>query len=56
MTSVKADARDEQARWDDWSIASARSDRRWRIYAKVVALVAFAAVAANLVIQLWPRV
>ena len=56
MTSVKADARDEQARWDDWSIASARSDRRWRTYAKVVALLAFAAVAANLVIQLWPRV
>ena len=56
MTPVQPDARDEQARWDAWSSANARSDRRWRIYAKVVALVAFAAVAANLVIQLWPRV
>jgi hypothetical protein len=55
MTSVRADARGEQARWDDWSIANARSDRRQRLYAKVVASVVFAAIAANVVIQLWPR-
>jgi len=55
MTPVQRDARDEQARWDAWSSANARSDRRWRIYAKVVVLVALAAIAANLMIQLWPR-
>ena len=55
MTSVKADARDEQARWDDWSSANARSDRRWRIYANIAVLVAFAAITASLLIQLWPR-
>ena len=54
MTPVKADARGEQARWDDWSIANARSDRRWRTYARVVALVVCVAIAVNLVIQLWP--
>ena len=55
MTAVKTDARTEQARWDDWSIANARSDRRQRTYAKVVAVVVFAAITVNLVIQLWPR-
>jgi hypothetical protein len=55
MTPLQADTRDEQARWDDWSSANARSDRRWRIYTNVAVLVALAAITANLVIQLWPR-
>jgi hypothetical protein len=55
MTSGQTDARDQQARWDDWSIASARTDRRWRTYARIVAVIVFAGVAANLVVQLWPR-
>jgi hypothetical protein len=52
MTTVRADARDQQARWDDWSIVGARSDRRQRAYARIVVAIAFAAVGANLVVQL----
>ncbi len=55
MTSVHVEARDHQARWDDWSIANARSDRRQRTYARAIAVIVFAAVAGNLVVQLWPR-
>ena len=47
-----ADARNEQARWDDWSITGASSDRRQLMYARIVAGIAFTAVAANLVVQL----
>ena len=52
MTFQTRDARNEQARWDDWSIEGRRSDRRQRMYARVVAAIAFIAVAANLVVQL----
>jgi hypothetical protein len=55
VTSVNTDARSQQARWDDWCIVNARTDRRWRMYARVVAVIVFTAVAANLVVQLWPR-
>ena len=55
MTSVPVDARDQQARWDDWTIANARSDRRWRTFARIVAAIVLGGVAANLVLQLWPR-
>jgi hypothetical protein len=52
---VQADARDQQARWDDWTIANARSDRRQRMYARIVAVIVFGAIASNLVVQLWLR-
>jgi len=55
MTSTGVDARDQQARWDDWSIAYARSDRRQQMYARVVAVLVFTAITVNLVMQLWPR-
>ena len=55
MTAVDVDARTQQARWDDWSIVNAHTDRRWRTYARIVAVIVFTAVAANLVVQLWPR-
>jgi hypothetical protein len=55
MTTTNRDARDQQARWDDWSIAYARSDRRQRLCARVVAVLAFTGIAVNLAIQLWSR-
>jgi len=55
MTSPQDDARDQQARWDDWSIINARSDRRQRRYARVGAVILFTAVTVNLVMALWPR-
>ena len=54
-TSVQGDARDQQARWDDWTIANARSDRRQQTYARIVAVIVFSGIAANLLVQLWPR-
>ena len=55
MTAMDVDARDQQARWDDWSIAYARSDRRQQVYARVAAAIVFTAITINLVMQLWPR-
>lgn len=54
MTSTDIDAQTQQARWDDWSITNARTDRRWRTYARVAAVILFTAIGANLVVQLWP--
>lgn len=55
MMPMGVDARDQQARWDDWSIAYARSDRRQQMYARAAAVIAFTAITINLVMQLWPR-
>jgi len=49
------EAADQQLRWDRWQTRNDRSSRRSAIQARVVAGVIFAAIAVNLLVQLFAR-
>jgi hypothetical protein len=56
MIAVAArDATSAQTRWDHWQGRYERSSRRRATRARIVAIVIFAAILANLFVQLWAR-
>jgi hypothetical protein len=56
MIAVAAsDATSVRTRWDQWQGRYERSSRRRATRARIVAIVIFAAILANLFVQLWAR-
>jgi len=55
MIGVAASGASAQARWEDWLGRYGRSSRRRATRARIVAIVIFAAILANLFVQLWAR-
>jgi len=56
MTAVAAsEAASSRTRWDHWQGRYERSSRRRATRARIVAIVIFAAILANLFVQLWAR-
>jgi hypothetical protein len=52
---IARDAASAQRRWDQWQGRYERSSRRRATRARVIAMVIFAAILANLFVQLWAR-
>ena len=56
MIGVTAsDAASARTRWDHWQGRYERTSRRRATRARIVAIVIFAAILANLFVQLWVR-
>ena len=56
MTAVAvSEAASKRTRWDQWQGRYERSSRRRATRARFVAIVIFAAILANLFVQLWAR-
>jgi membrane-anchored protein YejM (alkaline phosphatase superfamily) len=55
MTAAKRGAASAETRWDHWQGRYERSSRRRARQARIIAVVIFTAILANLLIQLWAR-
>jgi hypothetical protein len=56
VTAVAAsESASAQTRWDHWQGRYERRSRRRANLARIVAIVIFAAILANLLVQLWAR-
>jgi hypothetical protein len=55
MAVAAREAASARTRWDHWQGRYERSSRRRATQAQIVAIVIFAAILANLLVQLWAR-
>lgn len=55
MTAAERQAVAAQTRWDQWEGRYERSSRRRALHARVATILIFAAIVANLLIQMYAR-